>query len=692
MADTPGTTSLTITSMSNETVLSRDGRTIYVAGSDGRLTVHDVASGVATSRWSVGGELGGMALTADGRFAVVTERLPIASSVDQYGQRSYTFAVYRVDLTDGSARTYTYKPSYNYDYSFFDAAVLSNGKVLLTESFQGSGWVALKTLDLDTGAFTTLPGSYRQDSILSSALDGSKILLAESNISNAPVDMLTVSGTGVTQTAQNDSSGFNRGVQAISANGTIVANYVYGAGILIFDGNLKFRQNLSNAFPEWQSGNGIQGLAFSPDGSILYVVDGDKNRIVALSTTDWRVQKTIDAGVTLANTYMDGGYGNNLLVSDDGTVLVLTHAGGVTRIDTSIANGTTAADTMRGTAGVDTLYGLEGDDVLNGLAGNDRLFGGSGNDRLVGGAGDDRLDGGAGRDQVSYAHLFRSYGVTSSGGAVVVRGAADEGSDTLTSVETIAFADGVLVTDPDSAGAQVIRLYHAAFGRAPDPAGLDYWRVQVDKGLALGAVAAAFVASGEFRALTGGLSDGDFVEYVYLHTLGRGSDAGGKAFWAGQLAQGLTRGDLLAQFSESPEHRGVTAATVGQGYFVTDAAYKAVTLLYDSAMGRLPDQGGLVFWADQVKAGTATLAQVAAGFAASAEFDAVTRGKTNAQLVDVMYQNTLDRAPDGNGRAYWTGQLDNGLSRSDLLLAFSQSEEHAALMARYVIGGVDALF
>jgi len=62
---------------------------------------------------------------------------------------------------------------------------------------------------------------------------------------------------------------------------------------------------------------------------------------------------------------------------------------------------------------------------------------------------------------------------------------------------------------------------------------------------------------------------------------------------------------------------------------------------------------------------------------------------SNSQLVDFMYQNTLDRGPDAGGRAYWTDQLDYGLSKGDLLLAFSQSGEHAGLLAPHIIGGID---
>lgn len=47
------------------------------------------------------------------------------------------------------------------------------------------------------------------------------------------------------------------------------------------------------------------------------------------------------------------------------------------------------------------------------------------------------------------------------------------------------------------------------------------------------------------------------------------------------------------------------------------------------------------------------------------------------QLVDAMYRNVLDRAPDADGKAYWLARLAGGdLSPLQLLLFFSESPEN----------------
>lgn len=681
--------SATIAPSANDVVLSHDQKTVYVAGKDGTLNAYDIETGALQKSWAVGTKLGGLDVSDDGRYAVMTERQPLSSSIDQYGNRSYTAGVYRVNLQTGVVDTYKYNLN-SYDYTFYDAAILANGKILLSQSFSGSGWVSLKTLDLSTGLFTALSGSYRQDSVLTLTDDRTKVLLAESNISNAPLDLLTVDANAATQVATNGSSGFNRGIQAISGNGGMVANYVYGVGILVFDGALKFGYNLSNTHPEWQSTNGIQGLAFNQDGSLLYIVDAEKDRIVALSTRDWTTVADYDVGVSLKGTLQSGNFGNNLHVSNDGEYLVLSFDGGIQRIDTFLKSGTDGDDRMTGTDGVDKLYGLAGNDILSGGAGNDRIFGGSGNDVIDGGQGDDVLDGGSGIDRAAYTGLFRGYAAETVDGVTMLHGGKAEGTDRLTSVEYVTFKDGVLQSDPDAAFAQVLRLYDAAFGRRPDAAGLDFYvNLMENRGVSIASVANDLIQSPEFQAATGGLSNTQFVKYVYQHALGRAADDGGAAYYTQKLDQGMSRGTFMVELSESAEHRGLTTAAVAQGYFDVDDTYQAVALLYDSFLHRLPDQAGLAYYADKVKAGAATLNQVAADFSGSAEFKAAIQSKTNAQLVDYVYQNTLHRAPDAGGAAYYTNQLDHGLSVAGFVADVAFSQEHYALMGSHIFGGID---
>ena len=51
----------------------------------------------------------------------------------------------------------------------------------------------------------------------------------------------------------------------------------------------------------------------------------------------------------------------------------------------------------------------------------------------------------------------------------------------------------------------------------------------------------------------GALDDGQFVDQIYANVLERAPDPGGKAHWTGVLGTGVSRGEVMVGFSESPE-------------------------------------------------------------------------------------------------------------------------------------------
>lgn len=109
--------------------------------------------------------------------------------------------------------------------------------------------------------------------------------------------------------------------------------------------------------------------------------------------------------------------------------------------------------------------------------------------------------------------------------------------------------------------APVARLYEAYFLRLPDPAGFDFWVGYMRQGASLAQVSAAFAGSAEFVARYGALSNTGFVDLVYRNVLGRTPDAGGLAFWVSQLVSGARdRGSVMLGFSESAEHVRATWA------------------------------------------------------------------------------------------------------------------------------------
>ncbi len=100
---------------------------------------------------------------------------------------------------------------------------------------------------------------------------------------------------------------------------------------------------------------------------------------------------------------------------------------------------------------------------------------------------------------------------------------------------------------------QLHRLYLAVFLRTPDASGLEYWLAQRQAGTTLRGIATFFTESPEFMTRYGALDDGAFVELLYTNVLGRSPDQAGEQYWRGELAAGMSRGETVLLFSDSPE-------------------------------------------------------------------------------------------------------------------------------------------
>jgi Ca2+-binding RTX toxin-like protein len=114
----------------------------------------------------------------------------------------------------------------------------------------------------------------------------------------------------------------------------------------------------------------------------------------------------------------------------------------------SVQKGDVGDDTLIGGAEDDHLTGGEGNDVLFGGGGNDVMDGGSGDDTLIGGSGDDTLIGGAGEDSAVYGGSMLEYEISlNADGSLSVVDRLEsgrDGSDTLSEIEKLVFADGAL--------------------------------------------------------------------------------------------------------------------------------------------------------------------------------------------------------------------------------------------------------
>ena len=133
---------------------------------------------------------------------------------------------------------------------------------------------------------------------------------------------------------------------------------------------------------------------------------------------------------------------------------------------------------------------------------------------------------------------------------------------------------------PEGVRDSIVRLYGAVFDRNPDAAGFDYWLGLYLSGTPLTAIAEAFMESPEWTDTYGEVGDDQFVDLLYQNVLDRRPDEDGAAHWRAQLANGLSRVDMLLGFSESSEYIAVT------GTAPPEAPRTFPTLPADSGSGR----------------------------------------------------------------------------------------------------------
>ena len=113
--------------------------------------------------------------------------------------------------------------------------------------------------------------------------------------------------------------------------------------------------------------------------------------------------------------------------------------------------------------------------------------------------------------------------------------------------------------------------------------------------------------------------------------------------------------------------------------------------LYQTAFDRTPDTEGLSFWIKELDASKVDLFEAAELFMQSEEFataygeqDAV----TDVLFLTLLYVNTLDRPPDDDGFIFWRGEQDNGITRAEMMVYFSESAENKAQVAPAIDDGI----
>ncbi|WP_457750256.1 DUF4214 domain-containing protein [Sulfurimonas sp.] len=105
--------------------------------------------------------------------------------------------------------------------------------------------------------------------------------------------------------------------------------------------------------------------------------------------------------------------------------------------------------------------------------------------------------------------------------------------------------------------------------------------------------------------------------------------------------------------------------------------------LYLAVFDRVADKDGLNNWVNYIENDN-TLTDVANSFIQSVEFISLySDTQSNADFIAALYQNVLLRTPDIVGENYWLNAMDNNMSKADVVIGFSDSQEFINLTGIY---------
>jgi hypothetical protein len=287
--------------------------TLYITAGP-NVVRYNTGTGTYLSPIAVGGNLLGIDLSPDG------QTLAVADTVTQGG----TNRAVLINTSTLSQSPVTSPLAFGEGGKFM-VAWDATGRLLSTSSYNGSGWVPLRSYDPQSGQTTTL-ASVRQNTMLTPSADRQTIGLAESNISSGPVSAYRTSSGSITATV--NTSWFTFEV-AVNRQGSqfIVPTY-NGAFVYNLAGTTFTQQTILGQYAD----HGPIAAVFSPVTNLAFTSEyswsGTLSGVKMYNTNTWQLISTLDPYDFdwTGNGSMTEG---RMEISPDGRFLAVAVNGGV---------------------------------------------------------------------------------------------------------------------------------------------------------------------------------------------------------------------------------------------------------------------------------------------------------------------------------------------------------------------------
>ncbi|MEZ5230405.1 MAG: SpoIID/LytB domain-containing protein [Acidimicrobiales bacterium] len=142
-----------------------------------------------------------------------------------------------------------------------------------------------------------------------------------------------------------------------------------------------------------------------------------------------------------------------------------------------------------------------------------------------------------------------------------------------------------------------------------------------------------------YRSDLVGTPTAKFIEGAYQVYTGGPPSSAELSVWYDRLQNGASRAELTSALSKTPQFAGVM-----------------VDELYETSLGRAPDEIGSAYWLDIMVGKKTPYAELGIYFYGSQEYYQRTGGSPEP-FVRALYRDLLHREPDAAGLAYWVQQM-----------------------------------
>lgn len=284
-------------------------RNLLFITSGGQILRYDLKAQQFLTPVQLGGNLKGIDLSPDG------DTLAVADD----GQ----IGIFLVAIPTGNRQRVSFTPSFG-ERGTFSVAYGSDGNILVTSSFNGSGWVPLRKYEPVSGNVTIIDSGISQNTMLSASADRSIIGFAESNSSDGPWGRYRVSDGDY-----HENQGYTYGTNwfnyeiGTNRNGTQFAIPTYG-GMYVYDSNY----NKITTIGQYAAGQPI-GVVYDPRRDIVYCPWAGTNKVRAFETSFFAQIGSYDFEYTFQNTGNHSYEQGRMKISRDGSLLFATVDGGI---------------------------------------------------------------------------------------------------------------------------------------------------------------------------------------------------------------------------------------------------------------------------------------------------------------------------------------------------------------------------